>query len=241
MLNRHLSKKHKAKGLFERFETLRDSLGGRPQCCHCHRKLASWRGLVTHIQLGHCSAFDLALAWQVAPADQEELRDYARKQAWQALVENLTLIQVIREQCILCGRFFANGKELLQHVHRMHQALWAASMHYTAEIMHFLRGLKACSACGKDVNVAHSCHAVRQMAILRVLVKSDITTAELKQVQSWWFRLLYLILIYHFQKLPNAGNSMAGSPKQSSSQVETLQMAPRHVLIVMLSFKITLD
>ena len=177
-LNRHLSKKHKTKGLFERFETLRDSLGGRPQCCHCHRKLASWRGLVTHIQQGHCSTFDLALAWQVAPADQEELRDYARKQAWQALVENLTLIQVIREQCILCGRFFANGKELLQHVHRMHQALWAASMHYTAEIMHFLRGLKACSACGKDVNVAHSCHAVRQMAILKVLVKSDITTAE---------------------------------------------------------------
>ena len=178
LLNKHMSKRRKAKGLFERFETLRDSFGGRPECSHCHRKVASWRGLVTHIQQGHCSSFDQAIAWQVAPADNEECRDYAKKQAWQALVENLTFIQVIREQCILCGRFFANGKELLQHIHRMHQALWAASMHYTAEILHFLRGLKACSACGKEVNVALSCHAVRQMAILRVLVKSGITTAE---------------------------------------------------------------
>ena len=62
-----------------------------------------------NVQQGHCSSFDQAITWQVAPADNEEFRDYAKKQAWQALVENLTLIQVIREQCILCGRFLWKG------------------------------------------------------------------------------------------------------------------------------------
>lgn len=95
----------------------------------CHRG-----GLVTHIQQGHCSAFCLRLDWQVPYADRPQFREYANRHAWQALVEASVLIQVIREHCIVCNRLLTNGKERLQRIHRMHQALWAASMHFTAEI-----------------------------------------------------------------------------------------------------------
>ena len=150
LLKRHLSKKRKAHPLYSRFEPLRDAKEGKPQCTHCHSKLANWKGLMHHISYNNCPNFDESRPMQVPPGDHEELRQYIATHAWEPLFERPELATMVRDQCVLCARAFGSGKDILTHLARCHHTQWQESKSDVARIMTEICTTKACLACGKD-------------------------------------------------------------------------------------------
>ena len=55
----------------------------------------------------------------------------------------------------------------------MRYEMWDQSKTHASTVLTYLKGLRPCSACGKELSVAHSCHAVRQMAILELLTSNQ--------------------------------------------------------------------
>ena len=85
-LNRRMVVTHKITRSPLAFTPIRDALQGRPQCRHCSFQFQDWRGLKRHIVKGGCPMYDRDLAHQVPPADQLIFREYARNDAWAALL-----------------------------------------------------------------------------------------------------------------------------------------------------------
>ena len=176
MLHRHLSKRHKATPNFERFVNLRDALQGKPQCTHCNKKFALWTGLIHDIEFTSCPSFDLHKTWQVPPCDQEDLRQYV---SWEALCGRQDLIEWFRSHCVVCARAFQNGKDILRHLARCHHSMWEASKSRMAEIVIRLNTTKACLACGLAQAATHSCHVLRQFAIVLIMCEQDLWSQDL--------------------------------------------------------------
>lgn len=82
-------------------------------------------------------------------------------------------MKLVRECCILCNRTFHTGKELLAHLQRMHYDVWTESKFHTSRVIEFLGGSKPCSACGRDIQVEHNCHAIRQLSILQLMTTKN--------------------------------------------------------------------
>ena len=108
--------------------------------------------------------FDPELAPQVPPADQMIFREPAQADVWMAMIEQPVLLQTLRENYALCGRYFFMGKSLLEHLNLNHFEMWNESKSYAYLIINDLRDAKPCQACGTTMTKAHSCHVIRQMA-----------------------------------------------------------------------------
>ena len=175
LLHRHMSKRHKATPNSEQTVNLRDALHGKPQCRHCNKKFALWTGLIHHIEFISCPSFDSNKSWQVPPCDQEDLPQYVRNQSWEALC----LIDWFRSHCVVCARAFQTGKDILRHLARCHHSMWETSKTRMAEIVLRLNTTKACLACGLTQAATHSCHALRQFAIVPIMREQDLWSHDL--------------------------------------------------------------
>ena len=172
-LNRHLVLTHKITRHKQSFLPVRDAQQGRPQCRHCHFKFYDWRGLKRHIVSDSCPLYAPDLPAQAPPADRPIFREHAQAGAWLALIEDVNLVQILREHCVLCGQYFFTGKSLLEHLNHHHYEMWSESKTLAPIINDALRDSKPCQACGKSIVKAHACHVVRQMAIIHALHTSN--------------------------------------------------------------------
>lgn len=78
------------------------------------------------------------------PFSASTFREYATRQAWQALIECSVLIRYYVNSVFFVDVFLPMARSCSNTC-----TLWAASLHFTTEIYQHLRGLKACSACGR--------------------------------------------------------------------------------------------
>ena len=180
-LNRHLVITHKITRHKQPFLPVRDAQQGRPQCRHCHYKFYDWRGLKRHIVSNSCPLYTPDLPAQVPPADRPIFREHAQAGAWLALIEDVSLVQILREHCVLCGQYFFTGKSLLEHLNHHHYEMWSESKTLAPIINDALRDSKPCQACGKSIVKAHACHVVRQMAIIHALHTSNRSAEDTVQ------------------------------------------------------------
>ena len=177
--NRHMIVTHKITRVHNAFQIERDALAGRPQCSHCHYRFPDWRGLRRRINDDSCPLFEPNRQLQEPPADQRIFREYAQADAWMAVIEQPELIQVLREQCVLCGKQCLTGKAMLEHLNLNHYDVWHESKIHAPVIINALRDAHPCQACGVNAPKAHACHVIRQMAIVHLLQRSDRKAKDL--------------------------------------------------------------
>ena len=148
-------------------------------------KFTLWTGLIHHIEHNSCTMFNAARAPQVPPCDDEDMRQYVGTHAWNALFERPDLTGWIRQHCVICARAFQTGKDL-RRLARCHHSMWEASKSKTSEIVLQINDTRACLACGIDKAAAHSCHALRQLAIVLHMREHQLWSKDLltEQVAS---------------------------------------------------------
>ena len=88
-----------------------------------------------------------------------------------------------REHCIICTRAFQSGKDILRPLARCHHSMWEASKTRTEEIVLRINNTKACLACGVQQAATHSCHALRQLAIVLIVCEQNTWSQDLAQEQ----------------------------------------------------------
>ena len=147
-VHRHLAKRHKARPLYVRFDVLRDALHGTPQCTHCLTCLAQWTGLIHHIEHANCPSFDAARPRQVPLCDQPVLRALIVNSAWSTIVDQDDYREALRSTCVLCGRHFGTGKDLLIHLAKSHHSHWYDSKTIVPSIHPDSPQPGPCWACG---------------------------------------------------------------------------------------------
>ena len=105
-LMQHITRNHPSQKLPPQpYRVFRDAAGDMPQCRHCHGQFQQWSGLIKHISHGRCLKFDANLQERPCPADDPELRQVVRQQDWLGAVSTNSLLDMIRQRCILCAKW----------------------------------------------------------------------------------------------------------------------------------------
>ena len=168
------------------------SLGGLPQCSHCHTTFTTWRGLQIHLERNCCEAnaanapvpvglLDSPVLTQVqhGPLLTEQTlshlmsKEYGtqllrivRTRVWNELRPLSAALEDLRHHCVLCGSYHGCAQELNSHLRLHHGQLLPHTLSKMAQLCHAQASIAPCALCSKHFQKNHMCPVLTQVSLL---------------------------------------------------------------------------